>query len=30
MKNADIAVKDILDGLDLFLKPKRLIATLKE
>jgi soluble P-type ATPase len=30
IKNADIAVKDILDGLDLFLKPKRLIATLKE
>jgi soluble P-type ATPase len=30
IKNADIAVKDILDGLDLFLKPKRLIATLRE
>jgi soluble P-type ATPase len=30
MKDADIVVKDILDGLDLFLKPKRLIATLRK
>jgi soluble P-type ATPase len=30
IKNADIAVKNILDALDLFLKPKRLIATLRE
>jgi soluble P-type ATPase len=30
MKDADIVVKNILDGLDLFLKPKRLIATLRE
>jgi len=30
MKNADIIVKNILDALDLFLKPKRLIATLRE
>jgi len=29
MKDADIVVKNILDGLDLFLKPKRLIATLR-
>ena len=30
MKNADIVVKNISDSLDLFLKPKRLIATLRE
>jgi soluble P-type ATPase len=30
MKNADIVVKSILDALDLFLKPKRLFATLSE
>jgi len=30
IKNADIVVKDIHDALDLFLKPKRLIATLRE
>ncbi len=30
MKNADIVVKNISDGLDLFLKPNRLIATLME
>jgi len=30
MKNADIIVKNISDALDLFLKPKRLIATLTE
>jgi soluble P-type ATPase len=30
MKNADIVVKNISDALDLFLKPKRLIATLRE
>jgi soluble P-type ATPase len=30
MKNADVAVKDVSNALDLFLKPKRLIATLKE
>lgn len=30
MKSADIVVKDISDALDLFLKPKRLIATLRE
>ena len=30
IKNADIVVKDISDALDLFLKPKRLIATLRE
>ena len=30
MKNADIIVKDILNALDLFMKPKRLIATLRE
>jgi soluble P-type ATPase len=30
IKNADILVKDISDALDLFLKPKRLIATLRE
>jgi P-type E1-E2 ATPase len=30
IKNADIVVKHISDGLDLFLKPKRLIATLRE
>ncbi|NWG03754.1 MAG: hypothetical protein HXY44_12955 [Syntrophaceae bacterium] len=30
MKNADIIVKNICDALDLFLKPKRLIATLRE
>lgn len=29
IKDADIVVKNILDGLDLFLKPKRLIATLR-
>jgi len=30
MKNADIVVKDVSDALDLFLKPKRLMATLRE
>ena len=30
MKNADIVVKNISDALDLFLKPKRLIATLRD
>jgi soluble P-type ATPase len=30
MKDADIVVKDISNALDLFLKPKRLIATLRE
>jgi soluble P-type ATPase len=30
IKNADIVVKSILDALDFFLKPKRLIATLRE
>jgi P-type E1-E2 ATPase len=30
MKNADILVKNISDALDLFLKPKRLVATLME
>ena len=30
MKNADIVVKDVSNALDLFLKPKRLIATLRE
>jgi len=30
VKNADIIVKNISDALDLFLKPKRLIATLRE
>ncbi len=30
MRNADIVVKDILSALDLFLKPNRLIATLRE
>jgi soluble P-type ATPase len=30
MKNADILVKTISDALDLLLKPKRLIATLRE
>jgi soluble P-type ATPase len=30
LKNADIIVKNISDALDLFLKPKRLIATLRE
>jgi soluble P-type ATPase len=30
MKNADIVVKNISDALDLFLKPKRLLATLRE
>lgn len=30
MKEADIIVKDISHALDLFLKPKRLIATLRE
>jgi soluble P-type ATPase len=30
LKNADIIVKNIVDAFDLFLKPKRLIATLKE
>lgn len=29
MKNADIVVKNISDALDLFLKPKKLIATLR-
>ena len=30
MKNADVVVKDVSNALDLFLKPKRLIATLRE
>jgi soluble P-type ATPase len=30
IKSADIVVKNISDALDLFLKPKRLIATLRE
>ena len=30
MKNADIIVKNISDALDLLLKPKRLMATLRE
>ena len=30
MKSADIVVKNISDALDLFLKPKRLVATLRE
>jgi soluble P-type ATPase len=30
MQNADIVVKNISDALDLFLRPKRLIATLRE
>jgi soluble P-type ATPase len=30
VKNADIVVKNISDALDLFLRPKRLIATLRE
>jgi len=30
VKNADIMVKNIFDALDLFLKPKRLIATMCE
>ncbi|MEW6375211.1 MAG: HAD family hydrolase [Thermodesulfobacteriota bacterium] len=30
MKNADIIIKNISDALDLFLRPKRLIATLRE
>ena len=30
MKNADVIVKNISDALDLFLKPKRLVATLRE
>ena len=30
MENADIIVKDISDAFDLLLKPKRLIATLRE
>jgi soluble P-type ATPase len=30
MKNADIVAKSISDALDLFLKPKRLTATLRE
>ena len=30
LKNADIVVKNIVDALDLFLKPKRLMATLRE
>jgi soluble P-type ATPase len=30
MKHADMIVKTIFDALDLFLKPKRLIATLRE
>lgn len=29
MKHADILVKNISDAIDLFLKPKRLIATLR-
>jgi hypothetical protein len=27
---ADMVVKDIITGLDLFLNPKRLVATLRE
>jgi soluble P-type ATPase len=30
MKNADIVVKNISDAFDLFLKPKRLVATLRK
>jgi soluble P-type ATPase len=30
MKNSDLVVKSISDALDLFLKPKRLIATLRQ
>jgi soluble P-type ATPase len=30
MQNADIVVRDVTNALDLFLKPKRLIATLRE
>jgi soluble P-type ATPase len=30
MRNAEILVKNISDALDLFLKPKRLTATLRE
>ena len=30
MKDADIVVRDISDALDLFLNPKRLLATLRE
>jgi soluble P-type ATPase len=30
IKNADIGMKSILDALDLFLKPKRLLSTLSE
>jgi soluble P-type ATPase len=30
MKNADLVVKDVFDAMDLLLKPKRLIATLRE
>jgi len=30
MKNSDLVVKNIYDALDLFLKPKRLIATLRQ
>jgi soluble P-type ATPase len=30
MKNSDLLVKNIYDALDLFLKPKRLIATLRQ
>ena len=30
LKNSDLAVKSIRDALDLFLKPKRLIATLRQ
>ena len=30
MKEADLMAKDISDAIDLFLKPKRLIATLRE
>jgi soluble P-type ATPase len=29
MQNADLVVKNISDALDLFLKPKRLTATLR-
>ena len=30
MKNADLVVKDVFDAMDLLLKPKRMIATLRE
>lgn len=30
LENADILVKNVLEALDLFLKPKRLMATLRE